>query len=225
MKNSLIALIAVAAVAGGAWFLSRPAAPAEPLLGAAFAQDAEVDETLFAEMVQGDPEASVEVIEYASFTCPHCASFHANQYVQLKENYIDAGLIRFVFREAYFDRPGLWASMVARCGGEMRYFGITDLLFERQQDWARLETGEEIVTALRQIGKVAGLTDDELDVCLADGEKAQSLYGWYQANFEEHEITGTPSFVVNGTTYSNMSYEDFAALLDGEIANAADAAQ
>ena len=114
--------------------------------------------------------------------------------------------------------------MVARCGGEDRFFGITDLIYERQQDWARRESGEEIVADLRRIGKVAGLTDENLDSCLSDGETAQNLYGWYQANAEADDVQSTPSFVIQGEKYSNMSYDDFAAVLDEKLAEA-DAAE
>lgn len=224
MKNALISAVAVAAVAGGAWFLTRPSVPADPVLGAALAQDAEVDISQITEMAKGDADAPVEVIEYASYTCPHCASFHMDQYPQIEENYVDTGKVRFVYREVYFDRPGLWASMVARCGGEERFFGITDLIYERQQDWARRESGEDIVADLRRIGKVAGLTDEDLDACLSDGETAQNLYGWYQANAEADDVESTPSFVIQGEKYSNMSYDDFAAVLDEKLSEA-DAAE
>ena len=51
-------------------------------------------------------------------------AFHDGPFKELKANYIDTGKVRFVYREVYFDRFGLWASMVARCGGPERYFGI-----------------------------------------------------------------------------------------------------
>ena len=117
-RRTLLLSGGVAVLGGGAYFLTRPGAdglPVNPLAGAANAQSA--DPSSIPDMILGDPEAPVEVIEYASYTCPHCASFHANQYKELKENYIDTGKIRFVYREVYFDRFGLWASMIARCSG------------------------------------------------------------------------------------------------------------
>lgn len=172
------------------------------------------------EMIQGNPDAPVQVLEYASYTCPHCASFHANQYQQIKENYIDTDLIGFTYREVYFDPQGLWASMVARCGGEMRFFGISNIIYEQQQVWARGESGEEIITSLRNIGKVAGLTDAELDVCLTDEAKAQELTGWYRYNQQADDVQGTPTFFINGQKYSNMNYADFSAVLDEKLAEA-----
>lgn len=221
-KHLASAALALAVVAGGAWYLTKPATVEDPLLGAAFAQDGEYDASLVSEMVLGDPDAPVEVIEYASFTCPHCANFHEQVYPQLKEDYIDTGLIRFVYREAYFDRPGLWASMVARCGGEMRFFGIVSLMFERQREWHGNGDPQGIVQRLRNIGKVAGLTDEELDVCMTDAETAIALVGWYEDNLEALEVErfGTPSFVIDGEYHSNMPYSEFSALIDAALEEA-----
>ena len=98
-----VAVVAVVAVAGGAWFMNR----SEPAPTASNVTTSEVAEFNVVEMVQGNPDSPVELIEYASYTSPHCAAFHSNQYQELKENYIDTGLIRFVDREVYFDQPGL----------------------------------------------------------------------------------------------------------------------
>ncbi len=216
MQKTILAAVAVAAIAGGAWFMTS-SSTADETTTAANAEAAQFD---VVEMVQGNPDAAVEVIEYASYTCPHCASFHDNQYQQLKANYIDTGLIRFVYREVYFDQPGLWASMVARCGGEMRFFGISSMLYEQQQDWARAGDGAAIAGALRNIGKVAGLSDAELDQCMTDADTAQELMAWYQSNADADDISGTPTFIIDGEKYSNMAYAEFAAVLDEKLAAA-----
>lgn len=186
--------------------------------GAAMAQSAGHTAGEVTEMALGAEDAPITVVEYASFTCGHCANFHHNVFDKLKADYIDTGKVRFIFREAYFDRYGLWASMVARCGGEMRYFGIADMMFEQQGDW--IGDGKDpagIAERLRKIGKVAGLTDDALDTCLKDEAQAQALVGWYQENFQRDNMDATPSFLIDGKKYSNMSYQDFAAILDAKL--------
>ncbi len=212
------AVSATALALGGGWLLTRPGSPSDALLGAALAQDATVDTSTIVEMIEGNPDAAVEVIEYASFTCPHCANFHANQYQQLKANYIDTGKIRFVYREIYFDRPGLWASMIARCGGPLRFFGIADMLYDQQHEWTAGGDPATIAQNLRNIGKIAGLDDATLDACMIDADTAQSLVAWFEENSTRDEISSTPSFLINGVKYSNMSYEDFAAILETELA-------
>ncbi|MEE4119764.1 MAG: DsbA family protein [Paracoccaceae bacterium] len=215
----LLSVLAVTVAGAAAFWIARPAPegalPALPM--AAEAQEAaEIDTSSIAEMALGPEDAAVTVIEYASFTCPHCATFHAQVFPQLKENYVDTGQVRFVHREVYFDRYGLWAGMVARCGGEERYFGIADLIYERQREWTQGEP-TEVVDKLRRIGKTAGLTDEQLDACLSDGQKAQTLVAWYQQNAEADRIEATPSFVIDGEKFSNMSYADFSEILDEKL--------
>ncbi len=171
------------------------------------------------EMVLGSADAPVEIIEYASFTCPHCARFHDQVLPKLKSEYIDTGKVKLVYREVYFDRFGLWAGMVARCGGQERYFGIADLMYKNQKEW--IAGGNEpatIVENLRRIGKTAGISDAELDVCMADGAKAQAMVALYEANAARDGINSTPSFLIDGTKFSNISYEDFSAELDARLA-------
>lgn len=170
------------------------------------------------EMVQGDADAVVTVIEYASFTCPHCASFHAGPYKQLKNNYIDTGKIKFVFREVYFDKVGVWSSLIARCGGPERFFGITDLIFKGQKDWAQAGGDVAVANALRKIGRLAGLDGETLETCLTDSEHITALVGWYKDNAARDEIKSTPSLLVNGINHGILSYDDLAAIIEEQLA-------
>ena len=175
---------------------------------------ANAQESTIADMVQGDPDAKIEIIEYASYTCPHCATFHAGPYKELKKDYIDTGKVKFVFREVYFDRFGLWGSMIARCAGPERFFGVTDLLFKEQSQWTRAGDPAAIVKELRKIGLKAGMNDETLDACLNDSENAQALVTWYQENAEADGVRSTPSFVINGTLHGNMSVADMSKIID-----------
>jgi protein-disulfide isomerase len=183
------------------------------MLGAATAQDASQVE----EMSLGDPAAPVTVVEYASFTCPHCRNFHETSFERLKADYIDTGKVHFVYREVYFDRFGLWAGMVARCGGPDRYFGMVDLLYEKQGEWASGGEPVEIAENLRRIGRSAGIGEDQLTACLEDGDMAQALVAEFQRNAEADDIDSTPSFIIDGKKYSNRPYEDLSALIDEQI--------
>ena len=173
----------------------------------------------YVEMEIGNPDASVTIFEYASFTCPHCASFHTQVFKRLKPEFIDNGTVRYVFREVYFDRFGLWAGILARCGGEDKYFGIVDILFERQQSWSRLSEPSAVATRLAEIGRAAGITDEEISVCFQDQANAELLVQKYKEFSEQDNITSTPSFVINGRNYSNMGYEEFVEILENELGN------
>lgn len=203
---------------GAGWPLTGPDPRSGLLPGAAFAQSTNGALPEVMEMFLGDPNAPVEVIEYASFTCPYCASFHTNHYKSLKANYIDTGLIRFVYRDVYFDRPGLWASMIARCGGDIDFFfAFLDLLYTEQSAWLASGDPAGIIKDLRDLAKTAGMDDATLDACMSDGPKAEALFTWYQENAERDGISSTPSFVIDGQRYPNMAYDEFAGILDEKL--------
>ncbi len=223
-RNFLLGTVAVVGLGGWYMTANRSASTAgfadAPLPGAANAQttDGDVDTSTIEEMVLGNPDSTVEIIEYASFTCSHCASFHAGPYKQLKAEYIDTGKIKFVYREVFFDRFGLWASMIARCAGADKFFGMADLIYAGQSEWTRAGEPAAIIEELRKIGRLAGMDNDTIEACLQDGEKAKTLVAWYQENAEADEINSTPSFIINGKKHSNMSYADMKEIIDEELA-------
>lgn len=189
---------------------------ASALFSPAFAQDAELPEVT--DMTLGQPEAPVKMIEYASFTCPHCADFHNGAFKQLQTEYIDTGKVHFTLREVYFDRYGLWAAMMARCGGEMRYFPIVTTLYETQRDWAGSDDPNVVVANLRRMAVAAGMDGAAVDACMKDGPMAQALVNRFETNMKADDVQGTPTFFINGVKHSNMAYADLKALIDAELA-------
>lgn len=166
----------------------------------------------------GAADAKVVIDEFASFTCPHCAHFHETVYPLLKAEYIDTGKVRLVYHEVYFDRYGLWAAMMARCGGEMRYIGITDTLYSTQKDWAASDNPAEVVENLKKIGRAAGMDDATLDSCMKDNDMAKALVEHYETSFKAAGIEGTPTFLINGEKHTNMAYPEMKALIDAALA-------
>ncbi|MEO0678248.1 MAG: thioredoxin domain-containing protein [Pseudomonadota bacterium] len=213
-----ILIAAVVFVGGAAWFMMPSGSATNmPTLGAANAQTVEnAAEVAIEDMVLGEADAPITIIEYASYTCPHCRTFHEGPFKDLKAEYIDTGKVQFIYREVFFDRFGLWASMVARCGGEARFFGLTDLIYEQQSTWTQ-GAPADIAANLRRIGLTAGLSEDEIDACFSDAEKAQNLVSWYEANAAEDGVRSTPTFIIDGVRYSNMSMDEFRNILDGKL--------
>jgi len=219
-KNLLIISAAVAAVAlGGYAFLSanRTADTVTPGTSQITAQSNQTatdasqtpDVSRVVEMTLGNPDAPVTIIEYSSFTCPHCATFNQGVYNQIIENHVDTGQVHYIKREVFFDAYGLWAALVARCGGPERYHGIVEMLYRGQRDWAGAQDGAQVADNLRRIGRRAGMSDDELNACLADRDMATALMEVYRVNAERHGIRSTPSFVINERLYNNMNYAEF----------------
>lgn len=167
------------------------------------------------DVVMGDPDAPVTIVEYASLTCPHCSTFHINTWPQVKEAYVDTGKVKFILREVYFDKEGLWASMTARCGGEKGFYPMMDTFLKQQRTWTR---GENISEEIQKIGRRAGLSNDQLSACLSDRDYAKTLLEAYQTNAAEDEIRSTPSFIINGELHSgSMSFEEISELIDAAL--------
>ncbi len=123
---------------------------------------------LFTEKVLGDPDAPVEIREYSSLTCPHCASWHAEELPGLKANYIDTGKAKLVFRDFPLDLRAWLASAVAHCAGEESFFPFLDMLFTEQTRWAGAPTtradGQRLEEAgLPDLWRDAGRTPEEVD--------------------------------------------------------------
>ena len=173
----------------------------------AFAQND--DAVVLEEMVFGAEDAPITMIEYASFTCPHCKNFHSDVLPLITENYIDTGKVRMVYRGIYFDRLGLWADMLARCAGPDRYFGIASMIYEKQSEWTSAESAVGVVDNLYAIGRLAGMNQADMEACMQDNVNAQAMVKFSTENAELDGVNSTPTFVINGQTLTNMPYLDF----------------
>lgn len=174
-------------------------------------------EPVMGDIPLGDEDAPVTVIEYASFTCPHCAAFHQQTWPQVKEQYVETGKVKFILREVYFDKYGLWASMVARCAGEKAFYPLAEAYLAKQDAWMKVpenQIGQEIA----RIGRLNGLSSQQLDACLSDQDYAKALIEQYQQNAAQHEVSSTPTFIINGEKHAgNMPFEQFAQLIEAEL--------
>jgi protein-disulfide isomerase len=154
--------------------------------------------------VLGDADAPITIIEYASLTCPHCASFHNDVLPQLKSEWLDTGRARLVFRDFPLDRIALNAALLARCMPEDRYFGFLAVLFRSQDTWAR---SADPIAALSQLARTAGMIPESIDACFANEELLNTVVARVKDAQEQYD---TPSFVVNGEVMAGArGYEDF----------------
>lgn len=163
------------------------------------------------DMVLGAAEAPVTLIEYASVTCPHCATFNEQVMPAIKEKYIDTGKVKLVFREfptapANFSLIG---SVLARCAAEKSgpeaYFLVTDALFRGQQTWIK----ENPKTELLKIVAQAGMDEAALDACLQRKELVEVINANAKEAMEKYNVNGTPSFILDGEKMSYRSKEEF----------------
>jgi protein-disulfide isomerase len=149
------------------------------------------------DIVLGKADAPVTIVEYASMTCPHCATFSKTTFPALKTKYIDTGKVRFIFREFPLDELAAAAAMLARCidtqNGE-KAMAVIDVLFHSQEKWAVRDP----VPQLLQIAKQAGMTQKSFDECLANQKLYNDVLAMRERGAKEYKVESTPTLFVNG---------------------------
>ncbi len=162
----------------------------------------------------GPADAKCTIIEYASLTCSHCAHFHKETYPVLKERYIDTGKVRFTLREFPLDPLSTAAFMLARCDGNEKYYPISDLLFDQQQNWAFVRKPQSPVDALEQLVRQAGFSKEKFEACLKDQKTYGAINAVKTRGLETFKVESTPTFFINGTKYSGaLSIEELEKII------------
>ena len=168
--------------------------------------------------LMGNPNAKVKLVEFGSMTCPHCAEFEEQGTKALIDNYVKKGLVSFEFRNYVRDPFDVAASLIARCGGESGFFGLTRGLYAEQREWigkiqaADQATMQSLQTmppaqqfstiaelgGLKQFAAMRGVPSAKADACLADEAAVNQLVQMNSDAQSTYNIPGTPSFLING---------------------------
>ena len=172
------------------------------------------------DMVLGDPKAPVEIIEYASLTCNHCATFHNFVLPRIKDKYVDKGKVKVVMRSFLLNGIDASASILTRCVPEKRYFKFMEILFKQQTQWydiseyQRLSSIHDQRTAsnifvqstIDKVSKVAnrlGINNRKIEACLLNDKINNYLYSVHQEGIQKYKVTATPTILVNGNKTGN----------------------
>lgn len=165
-----------------------------------------------ADHVQGSETAPVTVIEYASPTCPHCATFSNDVLPAFIETYVDTGKVRLITRP--FVRNVLDAAvfMLAEASGPTNYHNVVSTYFKTQNTWATSQTPRD---AILEIAKQLGFTQETFDAALTNQELFTGMEALREQALSEFGLSGTPTFYVNGKTLTgDKTLEQLAAEID-----------
>jgi protein-disulfide isomerase len=177
----------------------------------------------------GNPRAKLRIVEYVSYTCPHCAHFTAQSTQPLWQKYLPAGTVSVEVRHLVRDPIDMTAAALANCGPPAKFEGNNVMFFSQQARWiAPIGTaseakrkrweGGEMLPRLKAIAadfgfyammQSRGYTRGQVDACLADGAMLKRLAAETQAG-EKLGIDSTPSFMLNGALLSGTY--DWASL-------------
>jgi protein-disulfide isomerase len=201
MRNILIVaggVAAVVAIVAGVIYGTRPSSPGPvPTAVAQTSDKASLLNVQPTDHVLGDPKAPVTMIEYASFTCPHCAHFATAILPEVKKKWVDTGKVKLIYRDFPLDQTALKAAQLAECAGKDKYFGVVDVIFGTQQKWA---TASDPIGELAKLLRIAGMGEAEVKACLANDAVANGVVADYRGG-ETLGVNSTPTLFINGEQF------------------------
>ena len=168
--------------------------------------------------VLGNPAAKIRLVEYLSYTCPHCAHFAKDSAVPLRQNYIRSGKVSVELRNAVRDGLDLTAAILVHCGSPAGFFSRHEAVFANQDAmFTKIEAWQaanpapaSMDLAVKAFASGAGLSDlmvrqgiplARQNQCLADPKWRAMLVGQTKEAFETRKITGTPTFLLDGQQF------------------------
>ena len=159
--------------------------------------------------VLGKDDAPNILIDYASFTCPYCATFNAAVMPVLRKEWIDTGKMRLVHRHFPSDAVATRASLLSEAVGKEKFFAAVDLIFRTQVQWlTAADPAADLLTVLvpeglsRQAAEAAITNDRFLDKVVADVQSGQML-----------GVRSTPTLFINEQHYGNPGGADAIAAI------------
>jgi protein-disulfide isomerase len=169
------------------------------------------------DMSLGPADAKVQVLEYASASCSHCARFNNTVFPAFKAKYIDTGKVHYTLKEFLTPPEEVAAAgfLMARCAGKDKYFTVLDAIYKNQ---AEMFQTQDYRGVLLRIAQSAGMTEDQFNKCVSDPDALKALNARVQKAINDDKISGTPTFVVNGKQVATG--EVTLAQLDAAIAAA-----
>ncbi len=184
----------------------------------------------------GNPNAPVKLVEYASLTCPHCRSFSAEATEALRDTYVRSGQVSWEFRNFLLGAPDVALSLLARCQPDAAFFRTVEQIYAQQSEFiAAIDESEaQRIGALppeQQIPPLARAMDLEsffarrgmpaarFNQCVGNQAAVRQLTDLTNqaAAPGPNQVTGTPTFFINGERADADTWARLEPMLRGAI--------
>jgi protein-disulfide isomerase len=166
----------------------------------------------------GNPNAPVKLIEYASYTCIHCAKFENDEAPILRNDYIAKGKVSLEIRPMLLNAIDVPITLLAKCGPPGRFFGNHRLIMARRESWIaltdtineatqkKLDNNDfagfnmDVYRALKLgvLAKERGLSEAIVTRCLSDPKMLAAIIKVSDDASDKYNVHSTPSFSING---------------------------
>lgn len=158
--------------------------------------------SLEGEPALGDKDAPVTMVEFADYQCPFCRKYASETFDQIKENYIDTGKVRFVYKDFPLEQLGhnraKQMAEAAQCAGDQgKYWEMHDKLYEEQNKISPQRTAKFSADKVPQWAEEIGLNMDQFNQCMDSGKYSDEVDQDLQEG-RDLGVSGTPTFFING---------------------------
>lgn len=167
------------------------------------------------DIVLGSTDAPATLVEYASLSCGHCASFHKNTLPYLEENYIKTGKLKLIFRHFPLNAQALKASILVEClDSSERKQKFLKILFKSLDKWAYQKDFE---TKLDKIALLGGVNAETYNACKADKDLEKRILDGRLEATNILKVKSTPTLILNGDPIKAESNEALGKLIDSKL--------
>ncbi|MBX9697317.1 MAG: DsbA family protein [Alphaproteobacteria bacterium] len=143
------------------------------------------------DVVFGDLEAPIKIVEYTSLNCGHCAHFHQIVFPELKKKYIEKGEVVLIVKHFPIDGQALDAASLLANFPKFRQVKLMDELFSKQEEWM----GEN---HLDKLSSLCNISPEECKKMATDLKTSDAILSQQLIAGKKLKISATPTFVING---------------------------
>ena len=166
----------------------------------------------------GKPDAKVTIKVFSSLTCPACANFHSKVFYNLKEDFIDNGLVKFEHHPFPLDMAALNAEIILRCNVENDRIDFLGKIYEKQNLWAVGSDINKINDSLKKIGLEFNLKNEMMDNCLNNEMAQDEILNERIDAQKKYKVESTPTIFINEKKYKgSINYKEFKKVLNKSI--------
>lgn len=175
--------------------------------------------------MKGNPDAKITIIEFSDYECPFCGRFYANTLPLIEENYINTGLVNFVYRDFPIQSihdNALPAALATECADDQGdFWPYHNMIFDNKSTWEKIN-GVDLLKEFEQYAVVLGLNTEEFNSCLESGKHLEEVKKDLQDG-RDYGVTGTPGFFVGNDELGYVElkgaqpFESFQRVIDGML--------
>ena len=167
----------------------------------------------------GNPDAKVVVKVFSSLTCPHCANFHPEIFDNLKDDFIDKGLVKFEHHAFPLDLAALNAEIVVRCHNDNNQkFELLGKYYKEQKKWAVGSDINKINELLKKVGVEIDFEIEKMDNCLKNDKAQDEILNQRINAQKKYKIESTPTIIINEKKYTGkVNYNQFKKAIEKKL--------